>query len=350
MALRSSCRAHVNETTEPVDNLGGILSVVLVGALVLVDQLRAGARARERWRVGLAAIALAAALAFVIRQRRAANPLYDLEVAAAPNLLGRRLRRDHRLRDADGRDVHRPAVPAERARLLDVRGRARDPAGRRLHGAGRAALGEARRGVRRPVHAARRATPSACSASSRCCCSGTRTSRTGRSASATRFLGIGVGFAGTPASHSLTGSVPVRARRHGLGDGRPPARPRRRDHAVDLRRAAHGRVRRRRRRRRSPRPGRGQITDSVQSQLTKSFASAEDIAAQYPQYASRSRLRAKRRSSTGPLGLHGRDRRDPARRDARLLPLPEAATRRSGCSPQYHAEDTAVAGIGGRGS
>src|SRR6476661_10261313 len=27
--------AHVNETTEPVDNIGGILSVVLVGALIL---------------------------------------------------------------------------------------------------------------------------------------------------------------------------------------------------------------------------------------------------------------------------------------------------------------------------
>ena len=27
--------AHVNETTDPVDNLGGILSVVLVGALIL---------------------------------------------------------------------------------------------------------------------------------------------------------------------------------------------------------------------------------------------------------------------------------------------------------------------------
>jgi MFS transporter, DHA2 family, multidrug resistance protein len=27
--------SHVNETTEPVDNLGGILSLVLVGALIL---------------------------------------------------------------------------------------------------------------------------------------------------------------------------------------------------------------------------------------------------------------------------------------------------------------------------
>ena len=32
-----------------------------------------------------------------------------------------------------------------------------------------------------------------------------------------RFLGIGVGFAGTPASHSLTGSVPVR--RAGMASG-----------------------------------------------------------------------------------------------------------------------------------
>ena len=27
--------AHVNETTDPVDNLGGILSVVMIAALVL---------------------------------------------------------------------------------------------------------------------------------------------------------------------------------------------------------------------------------------------------------------------------------------------------------------------------
>ena len=33
------------------------------------------------------------------------------------------------------------------------------------------------------------------------------------------FVGIGVGFAGTPASHSLTGSVPVR--RVGMASGRP---------------------------------------------------------------------------------------------------------------------------------
>ena len=34
--------AHVNETTEPVDNLGGMLSIALVAALVLGDQPGAG--------------------------------------------------------------------------------------------------------------------------------------------------------------------------------------------------------------------------------------------------------------------------------------------------------------------
>jgi MFS transporter, DHA2 family, multidrug resistance protein len=69
-----------NETTEPVDNLGGILSVLMVAALVLAINFApvpgAGAAA-----VGLALVALAAVVAFVVRQRRAASPLFDLEVA-----------------------------------------------------------------------------------------------------------------------------------------------------------------------------------------------------------------------------------------------------------------------------
>ena len=39
------------------------------------------------------------------------------------------MRRDHRVRFADGRDVHRPAVPAERARLRHAGGRHLDPPG-----------------------------------------------------------------------------------------------------------------------------------------------------------------------------------------------------------------------------
>jgi MFS transporter, DHA2 family, multidrug resistance protein len=72
--------AHVNETSEPVDNLGGILSVVMVAALVLAINFAPvpGAKAAAG---GLAIVALAAVVAFVVRQRRAASPLYDLEVA-----------------------------------------------------------------------------------------------------------------------------------------------------------------------------------------------------------------------------------------------------------------------------
>ena len=71
--------SHVNETTDPVDNLGGVLSVVLVAAVVLGINC---ARARQdRVAVGLATVALAATAAFIIRQRRTRYPLYDLKVA-----------------------------------------------------------------------------------------------------------------------------------------------------------------------------------------------------------------------------------------------------------------------------
>ncbi len=75
--------SHVNEATDPVDNLGGILSVVLVAALIMAINF-APVPNKGTLVLGLAAIALAALIAFYIRQRRAKNPLYDLEVAARP--------------------------------------------------------------------------------------------------------------------------------------------------------------------------------------------------------------------------------------------------------------------------
>ncbi|MGE5378001.1 MAG: MFS transporter, partial [Bacteroidota bacterium] len=82
MALRN-IPAHVNETTEKVDNLGGILSVILVGAFVLslnflpIAQYQAAA-------MGLLLLSVLVAILFVIRQRRAESPLYDLKIAARP--------------------------------------------------------------------------------------------------------------------------------------------------------------------------------------------------------------------------------------------------------------------------
>lgn len=75
--------AHVNESTARVDNLGGIISIVFVGALILAINFAAVPDSTTLVLV-LSAITLVGVVAFVIRQRRAANPLYDLHVAARP--------------------------------------------------------------------------------------------------------------------------------------------------------------------------------------------------------------------------------------------------------------------------
>ncbi len=72
--------AHINETSEPVDNLGGILSVVLVAALILGINFAPVPDATTA-AIALGIVALGAAGAFILRQRRAANPLYDLHIA-----------------------------------------------------------------------------------------------------------------------------------------------------------------------------------------------------------------------------------------------------------------------------
>src|SRR5260221_13433983 len=66
--------AHVNETTEPVDNLGGILSILLIAAIVMGINL-APVPGKGTLAIGLGMVAIAAAIAFVIRQRRGRPPL-----------------------------------------------------------------------------------------------------------------------------------------------------------------------------------------------------------------------------------------------------------------------------------
>ncbi|MGZ8693959.1 MAG: MFS transporter [Gaiellaceae bacterium] len=75
--------AHVNETTEPVDHPGGVLSLVLVGALILGINF-APVPNKGALVLGLFLVAAAALIAFFLRERRAANPLYDLHSAARP--------------------------------------------------------------------------------------------------------------------------------------------------------------------------------------------------------------------------------------------------------------------------
>jgi DHA2 family multidrug resistance protein-like MFS transporter len=75
--------SHVNETDEKVDNIGGILSVVLVGAFILAINF-APVVAMRTLVLGLLLVAAVALVLFIIRQRRAENPLYDLKIAARP--------------------------------------------------------------------------------------------------------------------------------------------------------------------------------------------------------------------------------------------------------------------------
>ncbi|MCB0056135.1 MAG: MFS transporter, partial [Caldilineaceae bacterium] len=74
---------HVHETSEPVDNLGGFLSLILVGAFILAINF-APVPEQRTWALVLGVIAVVALVAFVIRQRRIDNPLFDLKVAARP--------------------------------------------------------------------------------------------------------------------------------------------------------------------------------------------------------------------------------------------------------------------------
>jgi len=75
--------SHVKETTEQVDHLGGTISVVAVGALILGINFAAVPN-ETTLLVSLFLVAVAGLGAFFIRQRRAPNPLYDLHAAARP--------------------------------------------------------------------------------------------------------------------------------------------------------------------------------------------------------------------------------------------------------------------------
>ncbi|HET9724235.1 MAG TPA: MFS transporter [Actinomycetota bacterium] len=277
--------SHVNEATDPVDNLGGILSVLLVSAVVLGINFAAvpneGALV-----LGLFLVALAAGVAFVLRQRKAANPLYDLHVAGRRifwvaacagiivfgTLMGAMFIGQQFLQNVLGYDTLEAGtaiLPAavfmvvfapRSAKLVEARG-ARLTL---LTGYALCLLGFAwmlvfwNEGI-----------------------------SYWQVAVAYSFVGAGVGFAGTPASHSLTGSVPVA--RAGMASGTADLQ---RDlggavmqsilgalltagYAAAVSAAIAG----------APAAEQAKLTDSVQALLTKSFASAEAVAQQHPKYA-----------------------------------------------------------------
>jgi MFS family permease len=281
MALRY-VPAHVNETTDPVDNLGGVLSVLLVAALVLSINF-APVPNRGTLAIGLAVIALAAGLAFVLRQRRARSPLYDLDVA------GRRI---FWVAACGGIIVFGTLMGAMfigQQFLQNVLGYSTLDAGLAILPAAALMVVVAPRSAKLVEARGSRLTLLIGYAF---CLLGFVTMlllwKEGISywkvGLGYALIGIGVGFAGTPASHSLTGSVPVR--RAGMASG-----------TADLQRdlggaimqsilgavltagyvgAANAAI--------ANAPDQKAMTDQVQSELTKSFASAVDTAERYPRY------------------------------------------------------------------
>jgi EmrB/QacA subfamily drug resistance transporter len=281
--------AHVNESSEPVDNLGGILSVVLVGALILSINF-APVPNKGALVIGLAAVALAACIAFLLRQRRAPNPLYDLDIAA---------RRIFWVAATAGIIVFGSLMAAMfvgQQFLQNVLGYSTLDAGLAILPAAFCMVLVAPRSAKIVEERGSRFT---LLVGYVFCLLGFVTMlllwkedisywKVGLGYA---LIGIGVGFAGTPASHSLTGSVPVK--RAGMASG-----------TADLQRdlggaimqsifgalltagyatAANAAIS----------AANQSVSDSVQAQLTKSFAGAEAVAEQYPQYASQITAAAK---------------------------------------------------------
>ena len=275
--------AHVNEGTEAVDHLGGILSVVMVGAIVLSINFAPESGMLTQTLL-LAAVGVLALTAFIIRQRRVREPLYDLHyagrrtfwVAAVAGMLvfgalmGAMYVGQQYLQDVLGYSTWEaglsilPAAVAmvllapHSATIVDRFGsRVALLSGYALCGVGFLIMmflwGE---GASFAVIAAGYV-----------------------------LLGMGVALAGTPASRALTSSVPVK--RAGMASGTADLQ---RDlggavmqsilgalltagYAASFRSAIAGS------------PEAGSVSDEVITTLTKSFAGAEAVAAKFPQFA-----------------------------------------------------------------
>ena len=273
--------SHVNETSDPVDNLGGILSVVLVGALILSINF-APVPNEGALVFGLAAIALAALIGFYIRQRRAKNPLYDLNVAG---------RRTFWVAACAGIIVFGSLMGAafiSQQFLQNVLGYSTLEAGASILPAAVMMVLVAPRSAKLVETRGARFTL-LCGyvflllAFLTMLVVWDEGAPYWQIALAYVFIGIGVGLAGTPASHSLTGSVPVT--RAGMASGTADLQ---RDLGGAILQSTFGAL---------LTAGYASamsaaiaasdqnVTDSTQAQLTKSFAGAEAVAGHHPAQA-----------------------------------------------------------------
>lgn len=275
--------AHANESSEPVDHLGGIVSVVLVATLVLSINF-APTSGEQRAALGLALVAVAAAIVFGWRQRRAPNPLYDLDIARRRtfwvaacagiivfgSLMGSAFVSQQYLQNVLGYDTIESGaafLPAVVVMVLVAPRSAKLVAS--IGSRNTLLLGYIPLFLAFLVMLLLWEEDSAY----------------WQIALAYVLIGIGIGLAGTPASNSLTGSVPVR--RAGMASG-----------TADLQRDLGGAIMQSIlgalltagfassfKSAITSSSEAGQVTPQIESELTKSFASAEMTAERYPQYA-----------------------------------------------------------------
>jgi len=275
--------SHVDEASDPVDNLGGMLSIVMVAGVVLAINFATipGAGAAT---LGIAAIGIAAAVGFVIRQRRASNPLFDLKIAGRPTfwvaavagiivfgtLMAAMFIGQQYLQNVLDWSTWQAGLAIMPAALMLVLVAPRSAKLVNSHGARFTLL-----------------------LGYLFCLLGFIVMLTLWTDTATfwvvglayALVGIGVGLAGTPASHSLTGSVPVR--RAGMASA-----------TADLQRDLGGAIMQ------SilgafltagyatsfgkliaASPNSEKVSSNVEAQLERSFSSAANTAEQYPQYS-----------------------------------------------------------------
>jgi MFS transporter, DHA2 family, multidrug resistance protein len=273
--------SHVNETTEPVDNLGGILSLILVGALILSINF-APVPNKGTLTLVLGAIAAVALAGFYLRQRHAPTPLYDLEVAA---------RRTFWVAACAGIIVFGSLMGAafvSQQYLQNVLGYSSIEAGAAILPAVAFMILVAPRSAKLVESHGARFTllcgyVALFFAFLTMLLLWRENSPYWHIALAYVFIGIGVGLAGTPASHSLTGSVPVR--RAGMASG-----------TADLQRDLGGAIMQSifgalltagyaTAATAAIASSNAHVTTNVENQLTKSFDGAQAIARQYPSHA-----------------------------------------------------------------
>ena len=276
--------AHVNETEDKVDHLGGVLSAIFIGALVLgINYLALDSQ--QGVAMWMLIVSVIAGVLFFWRQKKAQDPLFDLVYAARPtfwvaavsgiivfgSLMGAMFVGQQFLQNVLGYDTLEAGLailPAALAMVISAPFSSRliDRFGSRIT----LTIGfiVCMMGFGVMYLFWDESTPHYVVAISY------------------TLIGIGVGFAGTPASRSLTDSVPVTKVGMASGTG-------------DLQRDLGGSIMQSMlgailgasyassiaaQITSAPAATQALITSDVSSTLKKSFGSAEDLASQYPDY------------------------------------------------------------------